>query len=77
MTATLRMPPEARRLPLANLFCRGTVSVILLAAASRIAPYVTALPAGPSTRLSLFHTAFNLFAAACSIFRSRAWSRRS
>jgi phosphate:Na+ symporter len=63
VTATLHMPPEARRLPLANLFCRGTVSVILLAAASRIAPYVSQLPGGLIEQAVLFHAAFNLFTA--------------
>lgn len=63
VTATLQMPPEARRLPLANFFCRGTVAVALLAFVSRIAPYLTALPLGLIELAVLFHAGFNLFAA--------------
>lgn len=63
VSATLQLPPEARRLPLANLFCRGTVSVVLLAFVSRIAPYVTALPFGLIEQAVIFHTGFNLLAA--------------
>jgi phosphate:Na+ symporter len=63
VTATLQMPPEARRLPLANLFCRGTVSIILLAFVSRIAPYLTQLPIGLVEKAVLFHAGFNLLAA--------------
>lgn len=65
VTATLQLPPEARRLPLANLFCRGTVSVVLLALvlAGWIAPYVTALPVGPIEQAVIFHAGFNLLAA--------------
>jgi phosphate:Na+ symporter len=63
VTATLQLPPEARRLPLANLFCRGTVSVVLLAFVSRIAPYVNQLPVGLVEKAVLFHAGFNLLAA--------------
>lgn len=63
VTATLQLPPEARRLPLANFFCRGTVAVALLAFVSRIAPYLTALPLGLIELAVLFHAGFNLLAA--------------
>jgi phosphate:Na+ symporter len=63
VTASLQMPPEARRLPLANLFCRATVSAALLAVVSRIAPYVTQLPIGLVEMAVLFHAGFNLLAA--------------
>jgi len=63
VSATLNLPPEARRLPLANLFCRGTVSVVLLAFVGRIAPYVTALPVGLIEQAVIFHTGFNLLTA--------------
>jgi phosphate:Na+ symporter len=62
-TATLQMPPEARRLPLANLFCRGTVSVAALLVVSQIAPYVTRLPIGLIETAVLFHAGFNLLVA--------------
>ena len=63
VTATFQMPPEARRLPVANLFCRGTVSVLLLAIVGRIAPYVTQLPGGLIEKAVLFHAGFNMLAA--------------
>lgn len=63
VTATVQLPPEGRCLPLANLFCRGTVSVILLAFVGRIAPYVTELPLGNIEKAVAFHAGFNLLAA--------------
>jgi len=63
VTATLQMPPEARRLPLANLFCRGTVAIVLLPFVSRIAPYLTQLPVGLVEMAVVFHAGFNLLAA--------------
>jgi len=63
VSATLQLPPEARRLPIANLFCRGTVSIILLAFVGRLVPYVTALPFGLIEQAVIFHTGFNLLAA--------------
>jgi phosphate:Na+ symporter len=62
-SATLQMAPEARRLPLGNLFCRGTVSIALLLFVSQIAPYVTRLPTGSIETAVLFHAAFNLLVA--------------
>ncbi len=64
VSATFNLAPEARRLPLANLFCRGTVSVVLLAFVGSIAPLVTALPIGHIEQAVLFHSGFNLLAAA-------------
>jgi phosphate:Na+ symporter len=63
VTATLEMLPEARRLPRANLFCRGTVSVVLLTVVSRIAPHVTQLPIGLIEMAVLFHAGFNFLTA--------------
>jgi phosphate:Na+ symporter len=63
VSATLNLPPEARRLPLANLFCRGTVSVVLLFFVGQIAPYVTSLPVGLIEQAVIFHAGFNLLAA--------------
>jgi phosphate:Na+ symporter len=63
VSATLNLPPEGRRLPLANLFCRGTVSVVLLAFVGKVAPFVTALPVGLIEQAVIFHTGFNLLAA--------------
>jgi phosphate:Na+ symporter len=63
VSATLQMSPEARRLPLANLFCRGSVSIILLGFVGRIAAYITIIPLGPVELAVLFHVGFNLLAA--------------
>jgi phosphate:Na+ symporter len=63
ISATLQLPPEARRLPLANLFCRSSVSVVLLAFVGWIARYMTALPFGPIEQAVIFHSGFNLLAA--------------
>ena len=75
VSATLRLPPEARRLPLANLFCRGTVSVVLLAFVNRIAPYVTALPFGLIEQAVIFHAGFNFLAAMIYLPFTRQVSR--
>src|SRR6185295_16913337 len=63
VSATFNLPPAARRLPLANLFCRATVSIVLLAFAGWIAPFVTALPFGRIEQAVIFHAGFNLLAA--------------
>lgn len=63
VSATLQMPTEARRLPLANLFCRGSVSIILLGFVGRIAAYITIIPLGSVELAVLFHVGFNLLAA--------------
>lgn len=75
VTATFQMPPEGRRLPLANLFCRGTVSVILLAFVGRIAPYVTELPFGIIEKAVAFHAGFNMLAALIYLPFTRQVSR--
>jgi len=75
VTATLQMPPEGRRLPLANLFCRGTVSVVLLAFVGRIAPYVMELPFGVIEKAVAFHAGFNLLAALIYLPFTRQVSR--
>jgi phosphate:Na+ symporter len=62
-SATWPMPPEARRLPLGNLFCRSTVSIVLLLFVNQIASYVTRLPTGPIETAVLFHAGFNLLVA--------------
>src|SRR6185295_11450761 len=62
-SATWPMPPEARRLPLGNLFCRGTVSIVLLLFVRQVAPFVTRLPTGPIETAVLFHAGFNLLVA--------------
>ena len=60
VSATLAQPPVARRLPLANLICRGIVAILGLAFIGRIAPWVQLLPFGPVETAVAFHTGFNL-----------------
>lgn len=61
--ASLGLPAQARRLPLADLLARATLAIVLLALASRLLPFVPDLP-GQSLNLALaFHVAFNLAVA--------------
>jgi phosphate:Na+ symporter len=60
VTATLAEPPAARRLPLANLLCRGLLAVIALAVVERLAPLVERLPLGPVETAVAFHAGFNI-----------------
>jgi phosphate:Na+ symporter len=75
VSATFNLPPVARRLPLANLFCRGTLSVVLLALVGWIAPYITTLPFGPIEQAVVFHTGFNLLTALVFLPFTRQVSR--
>ncbi len=60
VTATLALPPAARRLPLANFLCRGAAALGCVAFLGKIGPLVQSLPAGPVELAVAFHTAFNL-----------------
>ncbi len=60
VTATLAQPPVARRLPLANLLCRGVIAVLGLAFIERITPHVELLPLRPVEAAVSFHAAFNI-----------------
>jgi phosphate:Na+ symporter len=60
VTATLAQPPVARRLPLANLLCRGVIALLGLAFIERITPQVELLPLGPVEAAVSFHAAFNI-----------------
>ena len=53
VSATLAQPPVARRLPLANLSCRGVLAILGLAFIGHIAPFVQMLPFGPVGRAKL------------------------
>ncbi len=61
--ATLVLPPAARRLPLANLFCRGLAAILAVAFIERLTPFVTAIPFGPVETAVAFHALFNIVAA--------------
>ena len=60
VTATLAESPVARRLPLANLMCRGLLAILCLAFLARITPHVELLPLGPVETAVGFHAAFNI-----------------
>ena len=60
VTATLAQPPAARRLPLANLLCRGIVAILGIAFIERITPHVELLPLRPVETAVGFHAAFNI-----------------
>jgi len=60
VTSTLALPPAARRLPLANLFCRGLAAIAGVAFINRLTPYVAMLPLPPVEAAVSFHAAFNI-----------------
>jgi phosphate:Na+ symporter len=62
VTATTGQPPAARRLPLANLICRSSAAVAVLAFLSRIEPRIASLPLAPLDAAVAFHTIFNVVA---------------
>ncbi len=64
VSATLDQPPVARKLPLANLICRGLLALALLPFAREIVEMAQRLPAEPLHVAVGFHAAFNLLVAA-------------
>jgi phosphate:Na+ symporter len=60
VSATLALSPVARRLPLANLFCRGVVAIVGIAFIERVAPHIEILPLRPVETAVGFHAAFNI-----------------
>ncbi|MEI3854991.1 MULTISPECIES: Na/Pi cotransporter family protein [unclassified Ensifer] len=64
VSATLDQPPVARKLPLANLFCRGLLALALLPFAREIVEMAGRLPAEPLHVAVGLHAAFNLLVAA-------------
>ena len=63
VTATIGLTPEARRLPFANLFCRGLVALAGIVFVDRIAPYVALSPLRPVETAVGFHAGFNVAVA--------------
>ena len=63
VSATLAEPPVARRLPLANLLCRGIIAILGLAFITRLAPIVQLLPFGAVETAVTFHAGFNIVVA--------------
>ena len=60
VTATLALPPAARRLPMSNLFCRGITAILGIAFVGKFAPYIASLPLRPVETVVGFHAAFNI-----------------
>jgi phosphate:Na+ symporter len=63
VTATMAQSPAARRLPLANLMCRGIIAILGIAFIERITPHVELLPLGPIETAVGFHAGFNVLVA--------------
>lgn len=64
VSATLDQPTVARKLPVANLFCRGLLAIALLPFAGQIVEIAGRLPAEPLHVAIGLHAAFNLVVAA-------------
>jgi phosphate:Na+ symporter len=60
ITSTFTLPPAARRLPLANLICRGIAAIIAVSFIDRIAPLVSLVPLRPVEAAVSFHALFNV-----------------
>ncbi len=64
VTSTLGMPTSARRLPIANLLCRGIAAIAAVAFIGRLGPIISKSPLGPVETAVAFHAAFNIGAGA-------------
>lgn len=64
VTATLDQPAEARRLPLSNLACRGTLALVLLGLTPWLVRAAGQLPLTPVHVAAALHVAFNILCAA-------------
>ncbi len=60
ITSTLALPPAGRRLPVANLLCRGVASLIGLSFVQRISGLALLAPMDPVAVALAFHAAFNV-----------------
>jgi len=68
LVATARSEPEARRVPLGNLFFRLVGVVVMLPLVPFLAPYVAMVEPEPWRQVANFHTGFNLVLAVVFIF---------
>jgi phosphate:Na+ symporter len=68
LVATARSEPEARRVPLGNLFFRLVGVVVVLPLVPLLTPHVALVEAEPWRQVANFHTGFNLALAAVFIF---------
>lgn len=60
ITSTLALPPAGRRLPVANLICRGIAALTGIALVHRLTELVQQFPFDAVTIALAFHAAFNL-----------------
>ena len=63
LMSTAEYPPSARRLPLANLLCRGAAAAVALPFLSTLAPVADDVGGNPVNRVLAAHLAFNLAVA--------------
>ncbi|HEY7763602.1 MAG TPA: Na/Pi cotransporter family protein [Aestuariivirgaceae bacterium] len=63
LLSTAEYAPAARRLPLANLLCRGTAAALTLALLPQLAPLVLEIPGNPVHRVLAAHLGFNIAVA--------------
>ena len=59
ISSTLTLPPAGRRLPVANLICRGLAAIVALAFAQRISGLALLVPLDAVSVALAFHAAFN------------------
>jgi phosphate:Na+ symporter len=64
LTSTAEYPPAARRVPLANLLCRGAAAALALPFLSSLAPLADNLAGNPVSRVLSMHVLFNIAVAA-------------
>jgi phosphate:Na+ symporter len=60
LMSTAEYPPSARRLPLANLLCRGAAAALALPFLSSLAPLAEDLASKPVSRVLAVHVLFNV-----------------
>lgn len=60
VTSTITLPAAARRLPVANLLCRGLASITTVAFINRLTPFVVLVPLRPVETAVAFHSVFNI-----------------
>ena len=58
--STFALPAAARRLPLGNLLCRGTMAIAAIPFIGWITAFVVKLPLAPLETAVAFHTLFNI-----------------
>ncbi|HUR43501.1 MAG TPA: Na/Pi cotransporter family protein [Aestuariivirga sp.] len=61
--STMALPASARRLPVANLFCRGFVAIVAIAFIDRLTPLVVQMQLQPVESAVAFHSLFNIVTA--------------